>query len=71
MAMDRKRIGVVVALAGVVLLILSAFADQFGYGDEGFGWLQTLGVIVGAVAIALGLVAIFWRGRASAPQPTT
>jgi hypothetical protein len=69
--MDKTRIGAVVAAAGVVLLVLSAFADSFGYGDEGFGWLQTLGVVIGAAALVLGLAAIFWkRGEAASPRPT-
>ena len=69
--MDKNRVGAVVAAAGAILLVLSAFADPFGYGDEGFGWLQTLGVVIGAVALVLGLAAIFWkRGEAASPRPT-
>jgi drug/metabolite transporter (DMT)-like permease len=68
--MDRRRIGIVLAAAGVVVLVLSAFADPFGYGDEGFGWLQTLGVILGVAAIAVGVIAAFWRRPMSPPQPS-
>jgi peptidoglycan/LPS O-acetylase OafA/YrhL len=70
--MERRRLlGGIVAAAGVVVLVLFAFADQFGYGDEGFGWLQTLGVVIGAAAVVLGLGAMVWkRGRAHTPHPT-
>jgi hypothetical protein len=62
--------GIVVVVAGLVVLVLSAFADPFGYGDEGFGWLQTLGVVLGAVAVAAGVVAAFWRRPMPPPEPT-
>jgi peptidoglycan/LPS O-acetylase OafA/YrhL len=69
--MDKNRIGAVVAAAGAILLVLSAFADPFGYGDEGFGWVQTLGVVIGAAALVLGLAAILWkRGEAASPRPS-
>jgi hypothetical protein len=67
---DRRRIGIALAAAGVVVLILSAFADPFGYGDEGFGWLQTLGVVLGVAAIAVGIIAAFWRRPMAPPQPS-
>ena len=67
---DRRRIGIVVAAAGVVVLVLSAFADPFGYGDEGFGWLQTLGVVLGVAAIAVGIIAGFWRRPMAPPHPS-
>ena len=55
--MDRKLVGGVVTAAGVALLVLSALADPIGIGDDGeFGWKQTTGVIVAAVAIVAGLV---------------
>jgi hypothetical protein len=71
--MERKRlVGGIVAAAGVIVLVLFGFADQFGYGDEGFGWLQTLGVIIGAAAVVLGLGAIAWRrGHAARPHPSS
>lgn len=69
--MDKTRVGAVVGAAGAILLVLSAFADSFGYGEEGFGWLQTVGVVIGAAALVLGLAAIFWkRGEAASPRPT-
>jgi nitrate reductase gamma subunit len=69
--MDKDRVGAVVAAAGAILLVPSAFADSFGYGDEGFGWVQALGVVIGAVALVLGLAAILWkRGETASPRPS-
>ncbi len=42
--------------AGVLLVLISAFADPLGLGRHpGFGRGQTLGVIVGALVVAAGL----------------
>ena len=50
--------------AGVLLVLMSAFADPLGLGRHpGFGWLQGLGVIIGALVIAVGL---YLRRRQSA-----
>jgi hypothetical protein len=51
---------VIVAL-GVVILLLSVLADALGLGRvEGFGWKQTVGVLVGIALIAVGY---YLRGR--------
>jgi hypothetical protein len=68
--MDRKLIDWVVVAAGLLLLVLSLFADQFGYGDEGFGWLQWVGTIVGAI-VGIGGLADIWRRRGVETAPTT
>jgi hypothetical protein len=55
--MTRQSLWVVLALAGLVALLLSAFANPLSIGEDGvFGWLQWTGVIVGAVALTLGVV---------------
>jgi hypothetical protein len=60
--MNRKTVGAIVAVAGVVLLVISALADPIGLGDDGgFGWKQTTGVIVGAALAVVGLALIFVR----------
>jgi peptidoglycan/LPS O-acetylase OafA/YrhL len=58
----RRRFWGLVTGAGAVLLAASALADVLGYGDPGFGWQQTLGTVVGALAVVLGL-AWMWLGR--------
>lgn len=46
--------GVLVATAGLAILLVSALADPIGIGgDPGFGWKQMIGVGVGVV-VAIG-----------------
>ncbi len=46
----------IVTGVGVLLVVISAFADPLGLGrSPGFGWRQTLGVVVGALVVAAGL----------------
>ena len=45
---------------GGVLAFISIFADRIGLGaTSGFGWKQTLGLLVGLALIVVGL----WRMR--------
>jgi uncharacterized membrane protein len=47
-------------VVGIVLAIISIFADRIGLGvTPGFGWKQTLGLLIGVALIVLGL----WRMR--------
>jgi hypothetical protein len=66
-----KTVGLVLVAAGVVLFVLSAFAEPFGLGnDDGFGLKQVGGMIVGGVAVALGLGLTYMRrGGEASPQP--
>ena len=42
--------------AGVLVVLISAFADPMGLGrSPGFGWRQTLGVVIGALVMLAGL----------------
>jgi hypothetical protein len=42
---------------GVILFLVSAFADSLGLGAEAtrFGWKQALGVLLGLAAVIAGL----------------
>jgi uncharacterized membrane protein len=52
-----------IVAVGVALAFISIFADRIGVGAmPGFGWKQTLGLLVGLALIALGL----WRMRSEA-----
>jgi len=43
-------------IVGILIVLLAALADPLGLGrSPGFGWRQTLGVIVGALVIVAGL----------------
>jgi hypothetical protein len=64
--MTTRAWGVLLAVAGAVLLVISAFADPLGIGGtDDFGWKQLVGVIVGAVALVggIGLVYMPQRGE--------
>jgi len=53
-------------IVGIVIVLLSALADPLGLGrSPGFGWWQTLGVIVGGLVILAG---VYLRRRAK-PAP--
>ncbi len=54
--MAKKTFGTAVLVVGIVILVVSLFADSFGIGDSpGFGFEQTIGSIVGAIVTVVGL----------------
>ena len=54
--MYRPMLAKVVIGVGVLLVLISLFADPLGLGrSPGFGWKQTLGVVVGALVVAAGV----------------
>lgn len=62
-SMDRDLLGGIVIVVGAALVVLSVLADPIGIGSsDGFGWQQTLGVVVGALAIVIGLIVVTFRG---------
>ena len=53
-------------IVGILIVLISAFADPLDLGKSpGFGWLQGLGVIIGAVVIGAGL----YLRRRGKPSP--
>jgi len=53
----KKTAGIILLVAGIVILALSLAADPLGIGvSPEFGWRQITGAIVGAIAIVVGLV---------------
>jgi hypothetical protein len=56
--MSKKAVGSVLVLVGVVLVIFSVLADSIGIGVPGFGWKQLLGLVVGVVLTATGIVTL-------------
>ena len=55
--MSRTSVGWAITAIGIVVLIVSALADQIGLGNtDSFGWKQILGVVVGAVIMVLGFI---------------
>jgi hypothetical protein len=54
--MARPVLARIMIGVGVLLVLISLFADPLGLGrSPGFGWRQTLGVVVGALVILGGL----------------
>ena len=54
---SKKTTGIVLLVAGIVVLVLSLIADAIGIGGSaGFGPYQIVGIIVGAIATVTGLV---------------
>jgi hypothetical protein len=65
--MERRQIGYLVVAAGILLVVVSAFADPIGVGEGGgFGWKQGVGIVVGAVLAALGGWLLYGRGTGAA-----
>lgn len=53
----KKIAGIVLLVIGIVILILSLAVDFIGLGaHRGFGYYQIIGIIVGAIAIVVGLI---------------
>jgi hypothetical protein len=64
--MTKKRIGLVLSIGGVVLTMLSVFADYIRLGSyPGINWAQIVGIAVGLVAVAVGLWLMYSKGKAS------
>jgi hypothetical protein len=55
--MDRRVLGWALSGAGVVVVFVSAFADQLGLGtQDGFGWRQAAGIAGGVVIAVVGVL---------------
>ena len=53
----NKTLGIILFLAGVIILALSLLADSIGVGGAaGFGIRQIIGTAAGVVAAIVGLV---------------
>lgn len=64
--MNNKLVGYITAALGAILALLAGLADVIGIGNRsGFGWQQTLGVVLGVLAVAAGL---WWAMRKPAEK---
>ncbi len=56
--MSRKVIGYAAIVIGLILIVISVFADQIGLGAaQGiFGWKQILGTGLGVILLIVGIV---------------
>lgn len=64
--MSRRSLGYALVVIGVLVAVISAFADQIGIGDEeAFGPQQTAGVVVGLLVAAAGFIIARMAGKSS------
>jgi len=55
--MNKKTLGTIAVLVGVLLLLVSALADHIGWGGApGFGIRQMIGTAAGVIVALAGLV---------------
>ena len=56
--MDKKTIGIILIVLGIIALQISLTADITGIGadPDNFGWKQILGTAAGVVVIIAGIV---------------
>ena len=55
-----KNVSIGVLVIGIIILVVSLFADPIGVGGGGsFGTRQVIGTIVGAVVTVVGLALTF------------
>lgn len=58
--MAQRGSALIIMIVGVLVALVSVFADGFGVGGApGFGWKQTIGLVIGIALVAFGL----WRRR--------
>jgi hypothetical protein len=60
---QRTLIGLLIALLGSALVVISALADRTDIGTGGFGWKQITGVAVGAALAGVGAAVAALRSR--------
>ena len=51
-----KIVGIILAALGVIVILGFSLADLLISGNPGFGFKQIIGVVVGAIAVVVGLI---------------
>ncbi len=54
--MQKKILAFLLLGVGVIILLISLFADLIGIGAPGFGYKQGIGVVIGAIVGIIGLI---------------
>lgn len=52
--MSRAPLGIIVALLGIALIVISALADAIGIGSGSFGGRQIAGLVIGGLVAIVG-----------------
>ena len=55
---QARLLAIAFIVVGALLALISAFADQIGFGAPGstFGWKQLLGTVLGAILLVAGVI---------------
>lgn len=72
-ALKNKNLGYAVAVVGVIIALVGAFADTLGIGKEGadgMGGTQLAVLLVGVVILGVGLVIVFLASQGTTPTAT-
>jgi hypothetical protein len=62
----RRALGLLLAVLGLALVLVSALANTLDIGKGGFGWKQIVGVIVGVAVAVVGAALVLARHTSSA-----
>ena len=55
--MQKKTLGLIIIVIGIIILFFSLFADLLGIGGyPGIGTRQTIGIIIGVVIAIIGFI---------------
>lgn len=55
--MPKKTLGLILTVIGIIILLISLFADPLGIGGyPGLGVKQIVGIVIGVVMIVVGAV---------------
>ncbi len=61
--MGKKTLSFIVVGLGIIIFLVSLFADLIGIGSPGFGYKQTTGIVAGAIIGIIGFVLYRKWGR--------
>ncbi len=57
--MQKKTMGFILTVIGIIILLISLFADPLGIGGyPGLGVKQIAGIVIGAVIIVVGAIVV-------------
>ncbi len=59
--MNKKTLGIIAVVIGVVVLLVSLGANLLGIGAPGFGFKQVIGAVAGAVVAIVGVILVTQR----------
>lgn len=61
--MSWKTAGMIIAIVGLLVALISALAGVIGLGDPKFGAQQIAGTVAGVVILIIGIVVYLRPGR--------